>query len=383
MQWMRKVSQEGGGNQGLRDCYRVQMASTTCSRHSDQTVAFQCGRCKVLVCSKCVTGDHQGHPMIELSKIYKDEKAKVEKDIREIEQKSIPNSMKAIKEIQTKTVEYKKAITDIRKEMDDEIKELKARLDGIHADRLKNLADAEAVGLKQFDLVLRDLEERKRSYTEDVAACKAKITSNNQVQFVSYARTRGTKRHKCPVLKFSSPQIQVQMVKSKNREIYDLLAKLTISTAPLCTITYKQIVDPKIVSTFQSTLKGCPCICLTYNGKAWVGRHESKELRLVDNTGKVLQKRQMKYRATALAMALSGDIILSPNPSDSKPLMKLRADGTECPLLDVSPSSTTGVSVTENGDILVCVSGGRVMRCDRDGLDVQTLYDGKKAKAAI
>ena len=367
---------------------RVQMASavasTTCSRYPNQTVAFQCGVCEVLVCGKCVTGDHQGHPMVELSKIYDDEKAKVEKDIRGIEQKTIPNLMKAIKEIQPKRDEYKKAIADIRKEMDDEITELRAKLDSIHSDRLKTLAETEAVGLKQFELVQQDLEERKRLYTDDVTTCKAKIESNNQVQFISYARTRGTKAQidKSPVIKFSSYP-QIQKVKDDNMEISDLLAKLNISAKLPCTITYKHIVEPMIISTFKSKSKGIPSICLTNEGNAWIGASDCREVRLMDHNGKVLRTRKTKSRPTCLAMTSSGDVIVCPHKDDSNTLMKLRADGAEVPLLDVSPSCCNGVSVTEDGDILICITGGRVLRCNRDGKNVRQLYDGQKTRSAI
>ena len=92
--------------------------------------------------------------------------------------------------------------------------------------------------------------------------------------------------------------------------------------------------------------------------------------------------RQTKYRPYALAMTSSGDIILSPRNADSKTVMKLRADGTECALLNVSPSWSLGVSVTDDDDILVCASGGRVMRCNGDGGNVRQIYDGKKDDTA-
>ena len=366
---------------------RVQMASavesTTCSRHPNQTVSLQCESCQILVCIKCVAGEHRRHPMVELSKIYQDEKEKVEKDIREIEQRTIPRLIKAIENIKPKREEYKKTIAGIRTEMDNETKEIKSRLDKIHAERLKKLAEVEATGMKQFDQSQQELEERKRSYTDDVATCKAKITSDNQVQFVSYARTRGTNVHfhKYPALKFSRPPVQT--VKTDKKDISEFLAKLNITTTPSCTITYRQIVDPQIVSTFKSKSKGWPSICLTEDGKAWVGGDESKELRLVDRNGKIASTRKSKNRPRSLAMMPSGDIILCPISDNSKAVMKLRADGTECPLLDVSPSYSEGVSLTEVGDILVCTTDGRVMRINGDGGNVHQIYDGKKNYSAI
>ena len=365
---------------------RVQMASTvastTCSRHPEQTVSLQCESCQIFVCFKCVAGEHRRHPMVELSKIYQDEKEKVEKDIREIEQRTIPSLLTAIENIKPKKEEYQKTIAVIRKEMDNETKEIKSRLDKIHAERLKKLAEVEAIGMMQFDQVQQELEERKRSYTDDVATCKAKIASNNQVQFVSYARTRGTNLYlnKYPALQFSRPPVQT--VKTENKDISELLAKLNIYTTPSCTVSYKQIVDPKIVSTFKSKSKGFPSICLTEYGEAWMGGTESKDLRLVDRNGKLVKTRQMKNRPCALAITSSSDIILSPRGGDSDTVMKLRADGTEHPLLDVSPSVSLGVSVTEYDDILVCVSGGRVLKCNGDGGNVRQLYNGKENDTA-
>ena len=179
---------------------------------------------------------------------------------------------KAIKDINPKREEYKKAVSGIRKEMDDEIKELKSRLDKIHADRLKRLAEAETAGLGQFDLIQQGLEDQKRSYIDDVSECKAKIASKNQAQFLSYARMRGQKahKHKDPVLKFPSPP-QIQRMKSDIMDISELLAKLKISTTASRPGTNKQIVEPTILSTFHSELQGYPSICVTDEGNAWIG----------------------------------------------------------------------------------------------------------------
>ena len=386
--WCKKYHKKVAATKDHAVVPRVQMASavasTSCSRHPDQTVSLECEPCKILVCMKCVTGEHSGHRMKELSSIYEDEKAKLEKDIRELEQKTIPSLTNAIKDINPKREEYKKAVSGIRKEMNDEIKELKSRLDEIHADRLKRLAVAETSGLGQFDLIQQGLEDQKRLYIDDVSECKAKIASNNQAQFLSYARVRGQKAHKHrdPILKFPSPP-QIQRMKSEMMDISELLAKLKISTAASHQGTNKQLVEPTVISTFKSKLKGLPSICLTEDGNAWVGGSGSKELRLVECNGKVLRTRPAKNRPFHLAMSSSGDIILSPRGDDSKTVMKLRADGTERPLLDVSPSFSLGVSVTQNGDILVCVSGGRVMRCNGNGGNVQQIYDGKKTDTAI
>ena len=194
---------------------------------------------------------------------------------------------------------------------------------------------------------------------------------------------RGQKAHKHrdPVLKFPSPP-QIQRMKSEMKDISELLAKLKISTAASRPATNKQIVKPTIISTFRSDSQGTPSICVTQEGKAWIGGYGSRELRLVNRNGKVIMSRQTKNRPNALAIMSSQDIVLSPNKWDSNTAMQLRADATEIPLLDVSPSYSEGVSVTEDGDILICTLDGRVMRCNAEGGDVRKLYDGKKKNSA-
>ena len=103
----------------------------------------------------------------------------------------------------------------------------------------------------------------------------------------------------------------------------------------------------------------------------------------MDRNGKVLRSRQTKNRPYALAIASSGDIILSSRSEDSRTVMKLSTGGSECPVLDFSPSWSYGVSVTTEGEILVCVLSGRVMRCNSDGGNARQLYDGKKKYSAI
>ena len=195
---------------------------------------------------------------------------------------------------------------------------------------------------------------------------------------------RGQKalKHRDPVLKFPSPP-PIQRMKSEIKDISELLAKLKISTTASRPSTNKQIVEPTIFSTFKSELQGNQSICVTHEGNAWIGGYGSRELRLVNRNGKVIRSRQTKNRPYALAIMLPEDIILSPNNSDSKTVMKLRTDGTECPLLDVSPSYSEGESVTGDGDILVCTGDGFVMRCNGDGGNVRQIYDGKKISSAL
>ena len=364
---------------------RVQMvsavASTTCIQHPDQTMSLQCEPCQISVCIKCVTGDHRGHPMMELTKIYEDEKARVEKDILEIEQKTIPLLMKEIKEIPPKREEYQNAITGIRKEMEDEVRELKTRIDDIHARRLKKLAEEEATGLTQFYIIQEGKEEQKRSHTEDVSEYKAHVASKNQAQFLSYARKRGQKahEHRHPTLKFPSPP-KLRRASAPNTHLSKLLGKLITSKFPLIS---KQITSIDSVSSFITSFEHGISICSTDDRKAWVGGYYYNGLTLVDNTGRVLETRQTKNRTNALAMTSAGDIIHSPNKDDSRTVMKLKADGTEEPILNISSSFIKKVSVTEDDNVLICIGEGQVIICDIDGRNVRELYTGKKKLSAF
>ena len=358
---------------------RVQMpsvvASTSCIRHPDQTVSLQCGRCQVLVCIKCVTSEHSGHRMKELSSIYEIEKDKEEKRIWEMEHKTIPSLRQRMEETDSKRKNYGKVIAGIRQEMDNEIKGLKTRLDRIHTYRLQRLAVEEDTGKTEFDHVQRNFETQIRAHTEDVAICKTKIASGNIVDFLAYSQDKSSKKRilldpvRCP----SPPQLS--QPKTQIDDISTLLSVLNIS--PNTNVT-KQICDPQIISSFKSRFENGQSICLTVDAKAWVGGFQSYGLELMDGTGNVLENRKTTYRTNAMAITSSGDIILIPRKEDSTKVIKLRIDGTESPILEASPSYAKGVSVTVNDDILISMVDGRLMRCGVNGEDIRKLYDGKK-----
>ena len=129
-------------------------------------------------------------------------------------------------------------------------------------------------------------------------------------------------------------------------------------------------------------MRGNPSICLTEDGKAWVGGSNSSDLRLLESDGKIVRTRRPTTRPVCLAMTSSGDIILSPYGGD-RTVLKLGKDGTESPLLDISRSFCHGVSVTQDGDILVCTTDGRIMRAKEDGDNVRLIYNGKKELSVV
>ena len=361
------------------------VASSSCSQHPDRTVSLQCERCHILVCIKCVTSEHHGHPMVDLSKIYQIEKENVERDIREMEEKTIPSLTQALQKTNNGREEFKKVIAGIRMGMDCEINEIKTKLDRIHNDRLKRLAEAEDKGLKQFDRIQQDLEKQKRSHIDDISSQRANIALNNQAQFLTLAKQKGGKPyvHQDPVLFFPNPP-RLKMPKTDKNDISKLLQELRNSSDLPCGRSVKQIVNPTFTSSFKLKLRGKASICLTDDRNAWIGDMDATELKLVDCNGKVLETRNTKYKPYALAMMSTGDIILSPFfGSGSKTVMKLTTDGTEIPLLDASPASSNGVFVTKEDDILICTGDGRVIKCNADGRNVRKIYDGKKLESAL
>ena len=146
--------------------------------------------------------------------------------------------------------------------------------------------------------------------------------------------------------------------------------------------TNKQVIEPTIVSTLGSGMRGDPSICLTDDGKAWVGGYNSSDLRLLESDGNIVRTRRPTSKPICLAMNSSEDIILSPYGGD-RTVMKLGKDGTESSLLDISPSFCHGVSVSQDGDILVCTTDGRVLRANGDGENVKLIYNGKKELSAV
>lgn len=52
-----------------------------CKKHPDSRVCIGCQKCDVPVCEKCLAGEHNGHILIELEKLYQNRKEKLEQKL--------------------------------------------------------------------------------------------------------------------------------------------------------------------------------------------------------------------------------------------------------------------------------------------------------------
>ncbi|XP_071803860.1 uncharacterized protein [Asterias amurensis] len=136
---------------------------TKCSKHTDKDLIMFCNSCKKLVCTTCISKDHQTHPLIEINEASDKCKQHATELLAEVRQ-SITSYNNAIQEIDTsrKTLDSMFAATKekISKKADEEIAKVAARIreekqkliqkaEQIYKDRVKTMETARATNSKE------------------------------------------------------------------------------------------------------------------------------------------------------------------------------------------------------------------------------------------
>ncbi|XP_071803859.1 uncharacterized protein [Asterias amurensis] len=136
---------------------------TKCSKHTDKDLIMFCNSCKKLICTTCISKDHQTHSLIEINEASDKSKQHATELLAEVRQ-SITSYNIAIQEIDTsrKTLDSMFAATKekISKKADEEIAKVAARIieekqkliqeaKQIYKDRVKTMKTARATNSKE------------------------------------------------------------------------------------------------------------------------------------------------------------------------------------------------------------------------------------------
>ncbi|KAK3088703.1 hypothetical protein FSP39_022578 [Pinctada imbricata] len=327
----------------------IDTTTLTCTDHGDQA-SFHCEKCNIPVCIKCVTGNHQGHKMVNFTEIFEKEKDLLQDDINKIKYHVLPELKKTNEEIKTKKEKYETKMKDISKDMEDEHHARLADLTQIHDDRIKTLGTMQVANVAKFDCHSKEINTKINS-CEDILS---KFEDANRKRSVGALMKLA--KMQMPLYKIGStidlpdlPSFEPGNVNS----IDAVLGKLHVRSS-LSAPKPSRLISPTIVSSFKSPLQGSTSICITMNDEVWLGGDESMELVMVDIKGNVLRRRKIQNRPSVLAGMDCGDIIISPrNDSSNRP---------------------------EDTDLYF---HGRVVRVNGDGTKAKQIYKGSGDYSAI
>ncbi|XP_061168250.1 E3 ubiquitin-protein ligase TRIM71-like isoform X2 [Saccostrea echinata] len=123
-----------------------------CKFHKNERCEMYCNQCDIPICSACIaSGNHSGHNILQIIKVYNARKEEIEREMKEIEQNIYPTYQNIASDVQNRISQLEKeygdlstAITkhgeDWHREIDKLVKNLKAEVEKMkakHHDALK------------------------------------------------------------------------------------------------------------------------------------------------------------------------------------------------------------------------------------------------------
>ena len=165
-------------------------STVCCKKHADKSYELFCKVCGVLVCTSCVTGDHQGHAFTQISEVYADVKTRLTSELDDMEKSLVPALEKRQNFEQSKTKDYLAALNVIDAGLRGAAKVLH---DEINDALAKKLAHLELMKKKQMpDLQKRetDVEKMILDAKEAIKGHEDQLRKDDQVAMVLYATQR-------------------------------------------------------------------------------------------------------------------------------------------------------------------------------------------------
>ncbi|KAK3083614.1 hypothetical protein FSP39_000268 [Pinctada imbricata] len=345
----------------------------TCTDHGDQA-SFHCEKCNVPVCGKCITGEHRGHEMSDLTELFDRKKKVLQNDITRMEE-SLCKFKKEREEIIAEKEKYDSKVRRTTTDMENEIKDAHKELDRIHIERMENLAIIRQNQLSICDGRIIEIKTKIDMLEDRVTEYKETTSKSSLLALLNLSRRTESIPEIGIKPKIPEPPV---FVSGSLQKLGENLGKLQVSSTSVIAKPRRnplKLTKPTIVSKFKCPSQGDPSICINKEGDVWLGGKKSRELVMVNIKGQVLKRRTIQNRPKALAVMDCGDVIISPNVDDSMAISRCLRDGTEQHIFyDETPSCL--VSITADQKILICTVDGRVVRINGDGSNIKQIYRG-------
>lgn len=152
-----------------------------CKWHPKFRSNIGCQTCDVLVCDKCLSGEHKGHSVIGINDFFQYKKTKLEENLTSV-LSQLQKCKRKIEEIQRKQKEVQKNRDDVKKEIVGQFEEVTMSLNS-YEEKLLNDADEKAAASLQF---LTSTEKTLNTVIQNLQEYISSIQGNNSPEKLAF-----------------------------------------------------------------------------------------------------------------------------------------------------------------------------------------------------
>ena len=181
-----------------------------CQEHSSEKVQMYCNKCDVMVCTKCVMENHNGHKFSPLDKAASRKKLILKKHMVNLSGKDCAELQEKLQRVREFRKEARARTSSAREGLERAGREMKEKVDLI-VKRMARKLDSQLQGNEEIlAKTERDLVERLTRHTNLSDQCQAGFNSNNPVEILTQEKdVKRTLQVVANESDISVPQLQV------------------------------------------------------------------------------------------------------------------------------------------------------------------------------
>ncbi|XP_069102274.1 E3 ubiquitin-protein ligase TRIM71-like [Argopecten irradians] len=303
---------------------------TTCGHHKGKQLDFYCEKCKEPVCPKCVTSLHKGHLFCDLGEITPQKKKKIRNLIDETEQNVLQDIGNYIESTNTLLTENDRTFEKLSKDLKAQTEKMKQDLDKLTAETLSIYQDMKDDNIKLIHKYKQDLELYDKQLKHKMQDCKKVLQQGSPLEIydikcendplihlpvkpmfgtVSFTPNKHPRYYlelalgTCQFVNSGqTPALSINDLSFSSSHGQPSTQQTSGGTMKKEVTRTKLLTEPRVVEEWESQCD-IACICPTNDGQAWTCSKNSKQLKLMDDEGIVMEVQHM---------TLINDISLSP-----------------------------------------------------------------------
>lgn len=156
-------------------------SSHVCKWHTKFRSNIGCQTCDVLVCEKCLSGEHKGHSLIGINDFFQYKKTKLEENLTSV-RSQLQTYERKVEEIKRKQREMQENRDEVKEEIVGQFEEVTTSLKS-YKEKLLNDADEKAAACLQF---LTSIEITLNTIIQNLQEYIRSIQSNNSLEKLAF-----------------------------------------------------------------------------------------------------------------------------------------------------------------------------------------------------
>ena len=342
------------------------IAKLLCHTHQENTAEFWCDTCRDKICAICITNEHKGHELTDMSAKLSDQREAIVTETKELRDTMLLKWEETLREAKQLTANYLSEIENIEKDLAERADDLHKQVDAVLSKSREILKQISSPNLTKLQSQEKNLEGKMKRLKEKIRQYEDTLIRADPNTFLCFKP--GTLRKEfelppsdlckrlCPM--FTTGKTDATAITAMFGEILEQEDSKSLN--------FDLFVSSRPIFQFGSRYS---CIACVDSHKAWL-KTDDNTIQLIDM---VDDKNIVKTSSTIndIALSTTGDIVIL-NSAKKSLLSKTGS------ILHSTEFEPCGLCCLQNGDVVVAFSENRKVIKYNSNWEIKQTYDNIK-----